>query len=51
MNEHYFIRTDFETNPAKNITQELHYSSENEKPDKLNGILNSISGSIISKFI
>jgi superfamily II DNA/RNA helicase len=49
MNEYYFIQTNFDTNPAKNIKQELYYATENDKPEKLNGILNSISGSIISK--
>jgi superfamily II DNA/RNA helicase len=48
-NEYYFIQTNFDSNPAKNIKQELYYSSENDKPEKLNSILNSISGSIISK--
>ncbi len=47
--DYYFIQTNFEKNPSKNIKQELYYAAESEKIDKLHGILKAISGSIISK--
>lgn len=49
MNEHYFIQTNFDTNPAKNIKQELYYAVQGEKEQKINQILRDIKGSIISK--
>lgn len=51
MNDYYFITRNEDINANENIDQQLLYVEEKDKVLKLHEILQTIKGSVISKFI